>query len=70
MDNGSQFSLTLVRLSNGGYVVQDSYPGETRFPTLQHFACTTIDEALQFMRDKIFPIGATDRVASSGGSGK
>lgn len=59
MDNGSQFALTLVRMSNGGYVVQDSYLGERNFPTLQHFACTTIDEALKFMRDKLAPVGAT-----------
>lgn len=55
MDNGSQFSLTLVRLPDGGYLVQDPYRRDNL--CMQHFACSTIDEALKFMRDKIFPIG-------------
>lgn len=55
MDNGTQFTLTLVRLNQGGYVVQDGF-GDGRM-MMQHFASASIDEALQFMRDKIFPIG-------------
>lgn len=56
MDNGSQHSLTLVRLPQGGYLVQDAYQPD-RFNG-HHFACTTIDEALKFMRDKVSPIPA------------
>lgn len=65
MDNGSQFALTLMRLSSGGYVVQDIYYGDGRM-TGQHFACTTIDEALKFMRDAIYPIGPSAHVSSAG----
>jgi hypothetical protein len=55
MDNGTQYSLTLVRLPQGGYLVQDPYRRDEFCQ--QHLACTTIDEALKFMRDKILPIG-------------
>lgn len=55
MDNGTQFQLALVRLPQGGYIVQDAYQPD-RFNS-QHFASTSIDEALKFMRDKIMPIG-------------
>lgn len=54
MDNGSQSELTIQRLPQGGFIVQAGYrPGDF---TQQHFACTTIDEALKFIRDKISPI--------------
>lgn len=54
MDNGTQRSLTLRRLPEGGFVVCDEYrPHEF---TVEHFASTSIDEALKFMRDKINPI--------------
>ena len=61
MDNGSQIGLQLTRLAQGGFMVSDSYmPGEDRYIMRQfHFASTTIDEALQFMRDKINPISPT-----------
>jgi hypothetical protein len=57
MDNGSQSALTLVRLPQGGFVVQDAYQPD-RFNS-QHFCCTTIDEALKFLRDKMTPIRPT-----------
>jgi len=64
MDNGSQHSLALYRLPMGGYVVQDTYqPGGF---TCQHFACTTIDEALKFMRDAILPIPPRAPVSAPG----
>lgn len=57
MDNGSQSVLTIQRLPQGGYVVQDGYRPDDF--TQQRFACTTIDEALKFIRDKITPIPPT-----------
>lgn len=59
MDNGSQSTLTIQRLPQGGYLVQDSYRRDDF--SQQHFACTTIDEALKFIRDKITPIPPTQR---------
>lgn len=59
MDNGSQHSLTLVRLSQGGYIVQDAYISGSGMLTQHHFATDDIDDALKFMREKIFPIPAT-----------
>jgi hypothetical protein len=53
MENGSQFSLCLIRLSEGGYVVQDGAGWDSNRMMMQYFASTSIDEALQFMRDKI-----------------
>lgn len=64
MDNGTQFQLALVRLPQGGYVVQDAYQPD-RFNS-QHFASTSIDEALQFMRAKIFPIPPQQAPVSNG----
>ncbi len=57
MDNGSQFSMTLERMPQGGYVVLDGRSdrdsmGGFRGP---QFASTSIDDALKFMRDKIKP---------------
>lgn len=54
MDNGVKDELTLRRLPHGGFVVCDAYrPNEW---TTELLASTSIDEALQFMRDKINPI--------------
>ncbi len=64
MDNGTQDQLALVRLPQGGYVVQDAYQPD-RFNS-QHFASTSIDEALKFMRDKILPIGPQPGPVSNG----
>lgn len=57
MDNGSQLSMTLMRMPEGGYLVTDAYrldDDRGRFHSF-HFASTTIDEALKFMCDKIKP---------------
>lgn len=64
MDKGTQNALTLVRLPSGGYVVQGAFQPD-RFNS-QHFACTTIDEALKFMRDAIFPIGPSQESDANG----
>lgn len=57
MDNGTQFILTLVRLPLGGYVVQDAHIyGDPGRLMMQHFASSSIDEALKFMRTAILPI--------------
>jgi hypothetical protein len=56
MDNGSQVGMTLRRMPQGGFLVigeGDEYRGMMRE---FHFASTTIDEALRFMRDKLNPI--------------
>jgi len=66
MDKGSYASLTLVRLPSGGFVVQDAYQPD-RFNS-QYFPCTTIDEALKFMRDAILPIPPCAPVGDAGGS--
>lgn len=55
MDKGSQTELTLKRLPSGGYVVRDAYGRDGAFSE-ERFACTTIDEALKFMRDAINPV--------------
>ena len=58
MDKGSQTSLTLSRLPRGGFIVSDDAGafGRHGMLTTQHLATSSIDEALQFMRDAINPI--------------
>ncbi len=57
MDNGSQDGLTLRRMPQGGFLVSDDPQIGSRGMTTQfHFASTSIDDALKFMRDKINPI--------------
>lgn len=67
MENGSQFNLQLMRLPQGGFMVTDgSFPGEDQYRMRQfHFASTTIDEALKFMRDKMQPIPTTSNSAAN-----
>ena len=51
MNNGTQTTLTIQRISQGGYLVWPcAGVHDFREPI---FACTTIDEALEFMRDMI-----------------
>lgn len=59
MDKGSQHSLMLTRLQHGGYVVKNGEiePGMYRSEV---FASSSIDEALQFMRDAILPVGGPE----------
>jgi len=54
MDKGSQVALTLERTMHGGFLVSvpPPYQGVVQYV----FSCTTIDEALKFMRDAINPI--------------
>lgn len=59
MDNGTQTELTLRRMPQGGYVVEDAISIRTdpgRF-CIQRFASSSIDDALTFMRNAILPIG-------------
>jgi hypothetical protein len=58
MDNGTKDSLTLIRMPRGGFVVTDGH-NEPGYMRQDHFASTSIDEALKFMRDAILPIGPT-----------
>lgn len=55
MDNGSQEGLVLRRLPHGGFVVTDLYRPEAF--TSELFASSSIDDALQFIREKVRPIG-------------
>lgn len=59
-DKGSQTSLQLQRMPHGGFVVSDGrLAGSDGYLTQHHFASTSIDEALKFMRDAINPVSAT-----------
>lgn len=60
MDNGSQTTMTIDRMPEGGYLVVSGY-GRDDFagPRRPVFACTDIDAALAFIRDKVKPIPAT-----------
>ena len=63
MDNGTRLTLSLMRLPEGGYVVQDTWYGLDHGRTIvQHFASTSIDDALKFMRDKILSIASQSKV--------
>ena len=54
MDKGSQHLLTIERMPQGGYLIWPfAAPSDFRYPI---FACTTINEALVFLRDMIHPI--------------
>ncbi len=66
MDNGSKSELAIHRMPQGGFVVVDAHPlfysdefSRGRM-TEYHFASTSIDEALKFIRDKIKPIDPND----------
>ncbi len=63
MDKGSQTSLQIMRLPQGGYVVADGMvPGDDSFRGMArqfHFACTDIDAALNFIRQMVVPIPPT-----------
>lgn len=58
MDKGSQFQMTLERMQEGGFVVhsgprpRDDY-GLSRGPV---FASTSIEDALNFIRDAVKPV--------------
>lgn len=43
--------LTIVKLPSGGYVVTDGYRPEVY--TAQLIACSTIDEALDFIKEQM-----------------
>lgn len=62
MDNGTQISLTLERMKEGGFLVTDAWRSNNAGMIMTlHFASTTIDEALKFMRDKVQPITTTSK---------
>ena len=60
MDKGSQPTMFIARMSEGGFTV--SAPGHGTV-----FAATTIDEALRFIRDKVSPV-VTDQAPARHGT--
>jgi hypothetical protein len=59
MDKGSKVALTLERMVDGGFLITDGWRSNTLGMSMQlFFACTTIDEALAYMRDAMTPIEA------------
>lgn len=53
-DNGTQMELTLRRMREGGYLV--SLPSHSSLDPFT-FSATSIDEALEYMRAQMLPIG-------------
>ena len=62
MDNGSQSVLTIERPSQGGYLIT-RWEG-SHSPREILFAASKIDEALNFIRDKMLPIPSTDQAST------
>lgn len=60
MEKGKAWCLRIERLRDGGYVVLDhprSDPMEERFKLYAPlYACTTIDEALSYIKTAIEPV--------------